>query len=182
MDAANLLKPALARGQLRLIGATTEEEYTKYLEKDKALDRRFEKVKVEEPDTDTAIRIVQGVIPKYQEHHDMAYTAQAAEAAVKYAQRYLSERNLPDVGLDLVDEAASEFSVKAEFARAALPTIKDRIDAVEKAIAACDGKAKVESTDEYTKLTELFDKFERDMERLDGFWGHRLEAAEGVEA
>ena len=95
MDAANLLKPALARGQIRLVGATTEEEYTKYLEKDKALDRRFEKVKVEEPDTEASIRIVNGVLEKYSTHHNIVYSPEAAIAAVKYSQRYLSERNLP---------------------------------------------------------------------------------------
>jgi len=96
MDAANLLKPALARGQIRLVGATTEEEYTKYLEKDKALDRRFERVKVEEPNEEEAVRIVKGVLSKYEEHHKITYTPEAVVGSVKYARRYLSERNLPD--------------------------------------------------------------------------------------
>ncbi len=121
MDAANLIKPALARGQIRLIGATTEEEYTKHLEKDKALDRRFEKVKVAAPNFDEAVRIVKGVVPKYEAHHKITYTEAAIVGSVKYAQRYLSERNLPDVAIDMIDEAGSEFSVKEEFARTRFP-------------------------------------------------------------
>ena len=116
MDAANLLKPALARGQMRLIGATTEEEYTKYLEKDKALVRRFEKVKVGQPHFDEAVQIVNGVESKYAEHHKVTFTAEAKVASVKLAQRYLSDRNLPDIALDVIDEAASEFAVKKELA------------------------------------------------------------------
>ncbi len=175
MDAANLLKPALARGQIRLVGATTEDEYTKYLEKDKALDRRFEKVKVEEPNTESSIRIVNGVLSKYQDHHGITYSPEAAIAAVKYSQRYLSERNLPDVALDLIDEAGSEFSVKEEFARAAIPKIAEQITEVDAAIKACTGK-KQKDSEEFEQLKSTYDTFAREFDRLDGFWGHRLEA------
>ncbi|HOP07521.1 MAG TPA: AAA family ATPase [candidate division Zixibacteria bacterium] len=181
MDAANLLKPALARGQIRLVGATTEEEYTRYLEKDKALDRRFEKVKVEEPPYDDAVRILNGVIDKYAEHHKIAYTREAIEAAVKYSQRYLGERNLPDVALDLVDEAGSQFSVKEEFAKAKLPKLAEEMTSLEKSIGECEGKDEEKDAESFEKLRTAFDEFERDMDRLDEYWGHRLEAAGGEE-
>lgn len=181
MDAANLIKPALARGQIRLIGATTEEEYTKHLEKDKALDRRFEKVKVEPPNEEEAVRIVKGVLSKYEEHHKIAYTSEAVVGAVKYARRYLSERNLPDVALDIVDEAGSEFSVKEEFARNAIPKLTQQISEIEKLIAACKGKEPQKDVEDFEKLQAVYDEFSRGVDRLHEFWGHRLEVAAGAD-
>ena len=181
IDAANLIKPALARGQIRLIGATTEEEYTKHLEKDKALDRRFEKVKVEPPNEEEAVRIVKGVLSKYEEHHKIAYTSEAVVGAVKYARRYLSERNLPDVALDIVDEAGSEFSVKEEFARNAIPQLTEQISEIEKLMEACEGKDPHKDVKEFEKLQAAYDDFSRGVNRLHGFWGHRVEALTGAE-
>ncbi|MEW5992952.1 MAG: Clp protease N-terminal domain-containing protein [Candidatus Zixiibacteriota bacterium] len=181
MDAANLLKPALARGQIRLVGATTEEEYTKYLEKDKALDRRFERVKVEAPSVDEAVRIVDGVLSRYQEHHKITYTPEAVVGAVKYARRYLSERNLPDIALDIIDEAGSEFSVKEEFTRAAIPELSGQADELEKLFAACDGKDPEKDAAEFEKLRLAYDDFSRKFERLNDFWGYRLEVQAGTE-
>ncbi|RKX26050.1 MAG: hypothetical protein DRP45_04485, partial [Candidatus Zixiibacteriota bacterium] len=140
MDAANLLKPALARGQIRLIGATTEEEYTKYLEKDKALARRFEKVRIEQPVYDDALRIVSGVVSKYADHHKITYTEAAIVGSIKYSQRYLSERNLPDIALDVIDEAGSEYAVKEEYAREALPKLNEQLTEVKKLLSKCEGK------------------------------------------
>ncbi len=177
MDAANLIKPALARGQIRLIGATTEEEFTKYLEKDKALIRRFEKVKVEEPSFNEAVRIVKGVLPKYEEHHKITYTEEAIVGSVKFAKRYLSERNLPDIALDIVDEAASEFCVKEETAKRLLPGLQEQIKEIEKLLAACDGKDTDKSPEEFRKLKEAYDEFTRKVERIHDLWGHRLEVA-----
>ena len=179
MDAANLVKPALARGQIRLIGATTEEEYTKHLEKDKALDRRFERVKVEEPSYDDCVRIVRGVIAKYADHHKITYTDDAIEGSVKYAQRYLSERNLPDVALDIIDEAGSEFSVKEEFAREALPALSGEITELEKLTADCSGKDPDKDTEAFDALYKKYDEFTRNLERLHDFWGHRVDAEAG---
>ena len=179
MDAANLIKPALARGQIRLIGATTEEEYTKYLEKDKALDRRFEKVKVGQPGFDDSVRIVKGVLPKYQEHHKITYTEEAVVGAVKFAIRYLSERNLPDVALDVIDEAASEFAVKEEFAKVKVPELIQQADELDKLIAACDGKSPDKEPEPFKKLDEAWDTFSRDVDRVRDFWGHRLENVGG---
>ncbi len=172
MDAANLLKPPLARGQVKLIGATTQEEYTKYLEKDKALERRLEKVKIDQPDVDVAVRIVKGVLDKYQEHHDLTYTPEAAEAAVRYGRRYLSERNLPDICLDLIDEAGSEFSVKEEFAREAIPELEKSIAEFEEMLA----KSRPDSDEELEATREAYEELCRGLDRLDGFWGHRIEA------
>jgi len=180
MDAANLIKPALARGQIRLIGATTEEEYTKHLEKDKALDRRFEKVKIEPPNEEEAVRIVRGVLSKYEEHHKIAYTSEAVVGAVKYARRYLSERNLPDVALDLVDEAGSEFSVKEEFARNAIPQLTEQISEIEKLIGMCEGKDPHKDTEDFEKLQVAYDVFSRGVDRLQSFWGHRVETLTGA--
>jgi len=179
IDAANLIKPALARGQIRLIGATTEEEYTKHLEKDKALDRRFEKVKVEPPNEEEAVRIVKGVLSKYEEHHKIAYTSEAVVGAVKYARRYLSERNLPDVALDIVDEAGSEFSVKEEFAHNAIPPLTEQISEIEHLMEACEGKDPRKDVEEFEKLQAAYDDFSRGVDRLHGFWGHRLEVTTG---
>ncbi len=179
MDAGNLLKPALARGHIRLVGATTEEEYIKYLEKDKALDRRFERIKVEEPPFDVAVKIVEGVVPAYQKHHKIEYTEAAMIGAVKYSQRYLSERNLPDIALDLIDEAGSEFSVKEEFARNVIPEITTRITDLEGMIKVLEGKEAPEKTEEYAKLINEYDAFTADFDRLDGYWGHRLDAPTG---
>ena len=180
MDAANLLKPALARGQIRLIGATTEEEYGKYLEKDKALDRRFEKVKVGAPNFDEAVRIVKGVVPKYEDHHKIKYTEAAIVGSVKYSQRYLSERNLPDVAIDVVDEAASEFSVKEEFAKNQIPTLEKKFDEMEKMIQSCEGKDAEKEKEQFEKLRTAYDDFTRDFERLKGYWGHRVDSLTGA--
>ena len=181
MDAANLLKPALARGQIRLVGATTEEEYTKYLEKDKALDRRFERVKIGEPPYDDAVRIVTGVIDSYEKHHELTYTKDALTASVKYSQRYLSERNLPDIALDLIDEAGSEFSVKEEFAKEKLPLLNESVKDLEQMIKECEGQKEPEKSEEFEKLKLAYDEFARDLDRLHDGWGYRLEASVGGE-
>ena len=112
MDAANILKPALARGELRAIGATTLDEYQKYFEKDKALERRFQKVMVEEPDTESAISILRGIKEKYETHHKVRIKDDAIIAAVELSQRYITNRFLPDKAIDLMDEAASKLRME----------------------------------------------------------------------
>jgi ATP-dependent Clp protease ATP-binding subunit ClpB len=112
MDAANILKPALARGELRAIGATTLDEYQKYFEKDKALERRFQKVIVEEPDTESAISILRGIKEKYETHHKVQIKDEAIIAAVELSQRYITNRFLPDKAIDLMDEAASKLRME----------------------------------------------------------------------
>ena len=112
MDAANILKPALARGELRAIGATTLDEYQKYFEKDKALERRFQKVIIEEPDTESAISILRGIKEKYETHHKVRIKDEAIIGAVELSQRYISNRFLPDKAIDLMDEAASKLRME----------------------------------------------------------------------
>ncbi|RKR13368.1 ATP-dependent Clp protease ATP-binding subunit ClpB [Maribacter vaceletii] len=112
MDAANILKPALARGELRAIGATTLDEYQKYFEKDKALERRFQKVIVEEPDSESAISILRGIKEKYEAHHKVRIKDEAVIAAVELSQRYITNRFLPDKAIDLMDEAASKLRME----------------------------------------------------------------------
>ncbi|QNM86430.1 ATP-dependent chaperone ClpB [Polaribacter pectinis] len=112
MDAANILKPALARGELRAIGATTLDEYQKYFEKDKALERRFQKVIVNEPDTESAISILRGIKEKYEAHHKVRIKDEAIIGAVELSQRYITNRFLPDKAIDLMDEAASKLRME----------------------------------------------------------------------
>ena len=114
MDAANILKPALARGELRAIGATTLNEYQKYFEKDKALERRFQKVMVEEPDTQDAISILRGLKERYETHHKVRILDESIIAAVELSQRYIADRFLPDKAIDLIDEAASKLRLEMD--------------------------------------------------------------------
>jgi len=107
IDASNIMKPALARGELQVIGATTQEEYRKYVEKDAALDRRFQAVKVREPNEDEAVDILKGLRERYEAHHGVEITDEALKASVSLSQRYISDRTLPDKAIDLIDEAAS---------------------------------------------------------------------------
>lgn len=124
MDAANILKPALARGELRAIGATTLNEYQKYLEKDKALERRFQQVMVHEPDTQDAISILRGLKERYETHHKVRIKDEAIIAAVELSQRYISDRFLPDKAIDLMDEAASKLRLEMD----SVPEAVDELD------------------------------------------------------
>ena len=112
IDASNIMKPSLARGELQLIGATTISEYRKYVERDAALERRFQPVTVEEPSQEEAIRILEGIKGKYEEHHKVEITQSAVEAAVRLSARYINDRNLPDKAIDLIDEAAASARLK----------------------------------------------------------------------
>lgn len=107
IDASNIMKPSLARGEIQLIGATTIAEYRKYIEKDAALERRFQPVNVEEPTEEESVRILEGIKSKYEEHHHVTITSEAVEAAVRLSNRYINDRNLPDKAIDLIDEAAA---------------------------------------------------------------------------
>jgi ATP-dependent Clp protease ATP-binding subunit ClpC len=114
LDASNVLKPALARGEMQVVGATTLDEYRKYIEKDKALDRRFQGIKVEEPSQDDCVQILKGLRPRYEEHHKVKITDEALEAAVKLSVRYMSGRMLPDKAIDVIDEAGSKLRLAAK--------------------------------------------------------------------
>ena len=131
IDASNILKPALARGELQLIGATTITEYRKYIEKDAALERRFQPVMVEEPGEEEAIRILEGVKEKYEEHHKVEITAEAVEAAVRLSARYINDRNLPDKAIDLIDEASAAIRLKKVEKSSALQEVETAIQELE---------------------------------------------------
>ena len=127
MDAANILKPALARGELRSIGATTLDEYQKYFEKDKALERRFQKVMVDEPDELSAIAILRGLKERYENHHQVRIRDEAIIAAVQLSERYITDRFLPDKAIDLIDEAAAKLKLEIDSVPQALDDITRRI-------------------------------------------------------
>ena len=136
MDAANILKPALARGELRAIGATTLDEYQKYFEKDKALERRFQKILIEEPDTESAISILRGIKEKYETHHKVQIKDDAIIAAVELSQRYITNRFLPDKAIDLMDEAASKIRMEINSKPEELDVLDRKIMQLEIEIAA----------------------------------------------
>ena len=131
MDAANILKPALARGELRSIGATTLDEYQKYFEKDKALERRFQKVMVNEPDEMSAISILRGLKERYENHHQVRIRDEAIIAAVQLSERYITDRFLPDKAIDLIDEAASKLRLERDSVPQALDEITRKIAQLE---------------------------------------------------
>ena len=131
MDAANILKPALARGELRSIGATTLDEYQKYFEKDKALERRFQKVMVDEPDEESAIAILRGLKERYENHHHVRIRDEAIIAAVQLSERYITDRFLPDKAIDLIDEAAAKLRMEIDSVPQVLDDINRRIAQLE---------------------------------------------------
>ncbi|MCH8827108.1 MAG: AAA family ATPase, partial [Chloroflexi bacterium] len=149
IDASNMMKPALARGELQALGATTEEEYRKYIEKDAALERRFQPVLVEEPDEATAIEMLKALRPRYEEHHKVKLEDSALVAAVKLGARYISDRLLPDKAVDLIDEAASKLRIDAQMMPGDLKAKENRIRLLEDEEQACAGMG------EYEKAADL---------------------------
>ncbi len=159
MDAANILKPALARGELRAIGATTLSEYQKYFEKDKALERRFQPVMVDEPDTFSAISILRGLKEKYENHHKVRINDSAIISAVELSRRYITERFLPDKAIDLIDEAASKIRLEMNSLPEELDTIERKIKQLEierEAVKQEEDKSRLENVQK--QLAELNDK------------------------
>jgi ATP-dependent Clp protease ATP-binding subunit ClpB len=149
MDAANILKPALARGELRAIGATTLDEYQKYFEKDKALERRFQKVMVDEPDTESAISILRGIKEKYETHHKVRVKDEAIIGAVTLSDRYITNRFLPDKAIDLMDEAASKLRMEINSKPEELDVLDRKIMQLEIEIEA------IKREDDESKLKSL---------------------------
>lgn len=149
IDASNILKPSLARGELQLIGATTIAEYHKYVEKDAALERRFQSVMVEEPTISQSIEILKGIVHKYEEHHKVEITQEAITAAVQLSERYINDRNLPDKAIDLMDEAAAAARLKAMHT-------PDKLKGLQKQISDLDGQVEICLKDrEFEKAGEL---------------------------
>lgn len=131
IDASNILKPSLARGEIQLIGATTLEEYRKYIEKDAALERRFQPVRVEEPSEEETVLILKGLRPKYEEHHNVTITDEAITAAVKMSIRYINDRFLPDKAIDLIDEASSKIRLGAYMMPDSIKKLEEQVIALE---------------------------------------------------
>jgi len=156
MDAANILKPALARGELRAIGATTLDEYQKYFEKDKALERRFQKVMVDEPDTDSAISILRGIKEKYENHHRVRIKDEAIIGAVTLSNRYITNRFLPDKAIDLMDEAASKLRMEINSKPEELDQLDRKIRQIEIELVAIKREKETAKIEQLNKeLAEL---------------------------
>ena len=178
MDAANILKPALARGELRAIGATTLNEFQKYFEKDKALERRFQKVLVDEPSAEDAISILRGIKEKYETHHKVRIKDEAIIAAVELSQRYISDRFLPDKAIDLVDEAASKLRMQINSMPIELDTIERQIMQLEIEREAMKREDETKKVEELNKeLADLNDK----RNQLKARWQSEKELIETVQ-
>jgi len=152
IDAASILKPALARGELQTIGATTLDEYRKYLERDAALERRFQQVRVEEPSVDDSVQILRGLRDRYEAHHRVTITDDALKAAAELSDRYIQDRHLPDKAIDLIDEAASRLRIKSMSAPPRYRELEDEIERVRK-----EKEASIENQ-EFEKAASLRDK------------------------
>ncbi|MEY3679195.1 MAG: hypothetical protein RI924_1336, partial [Bacteroidota bacterium] len=179
MDAANILKPALARGELRAIGATTLNEYQKYLEKDKALERRFQKVMVDEPDTQDAISILRGLKERYETHHKVRIKDEAIIAAVELSQRYISDRFLPDKAIDLMDEAASKLRLEMDSVPEAVDELDRRIMQLEierEAIKRENDEKKVK------ELSEEIANLSTERDSLKARWQGEKDLVDGINA
>lgn len=166
IDAANILKPALARGELQVIGATTLEEYRKYVEKDAALERRFQPITLDEPTADESIEILKGIRDKYEAHHRVKITDKAIEAAVNMSVRYIPDRFLPDKAIDLIDEAASRIRIKTLTAPPDVKSLEDKITEVRKekeaAITVQDFEKAAKLRDEEKELTKTLTSTKED--------------------
>lgn len=177
MDAANILKPALARGELRAIGATTLNEYQKYIEKDKALERRFQKVTVDEPDTQDAISILRGLKERYETHHKVRIKDEAIIAAVELSQRYISDRFLPDKAIDLMDEAASKLRLEMDSVPEAVDELERKIMQLEierEAIKRENDDKKVQ------ELSEEIANLSADRDSLRAAWQGEKDLVDGI--
>ncbi|MBM7573119.1 ATP-dependent protease ATP-binding subunit ClpC [Aquibacillus albus] len=161
IDASNILKPSLARGELQCIGATTLDEYRKYIEKDAALERRFQPIQVDEPTVDQSIQILKGLRDRYEAHHRVTITDEAIESAAKFSNRYITDRFLPDKAIDLIDEAASKVRLRSYTAPPNLKELEQKLEEVKK-----EKDAAVQSQ-EFEKAASLRDSEQRLREELE---------------
>lgn len=178
MDAANILKPALARGELRSIGATTLDEYQKYFETDKALERRFQKVIIDEPSTEDAISILRGIKEKYETHHKVRIKDEAVVAAVELSQRYISDRFLPDKAIDLMDEACAKLRIE-------INSKPEELDAIERELFRLEiEREAIKREGDEQKITQLSAEIANLQEKRDAFnvrWNTEKEAVEKLQ-
>jgi ATP-dependent Clp protease ATP-binding subunit ClpB len=178
MDAANILKPALARGELRAIGATTLDEYQKYFEKDKALERRFQKVEVDEPDTESAISILRGIKEKYEAHHKVRIKDEAIIGAVMLSNRYISNRFLPDKAIDLMDEAASKLRIEINSKPEELDSLDRKIRQIEIEVVAIKREKENEKV---AKLNKELSNLKEDRNTLFSHWSQEKELVDKIQ-
>jgi len=175
IDAGNILKPALARGEMQCIGATTLDEYRRYIEKDPALERRFQPVFIEEPTVEDTIEILRGLRPKYEEHHGIRITDEALEAAAVLSSRYISDRHLPDKAIDLMDEAAARVRIETY----EMPTHPDKLRREKEELAAQGVEASQRGDyEEAQRIKERLDAIEAQLPASEEFWQGREDAAE----
>ena len=163
IDASNIMKPSLARGEIQLIGATTIAEYRKYIEKDAALERRFQPVTVEEPTEEEAVRILEGIKGKYEDHHHVKITPEAIEAAVRLSSRYINDRNLPDKAIDLIDEAAASARLHALDVPDKAKEISDRIHEMDQEM---ERAIRMEAFDQMAEIKKQQDALVKKYDRL----------------
>ncbi len=179
MDAGNMLKPALARGELHCVGATTLNEYRQYIEKDAALERRFQKVLVDEPSEEDTIAILRGLKERYEVHHKVAITDGAIIAAAKLSHRYITDRQLPDKAIDLIDEAASRIRMEID----SKPEVLDRLERRLIQLKVESQALKKESDDaakkRLEKLQEEIARHEREYSDLEEIWNSEKAEVQG---
>ena len=178
MDAANILKPALARGELRAIGATTLDEYQKYFEKDKALERRFQKVHVDEPDQESALSILRGIKEKYETHHKVRIKDDALIGAVSLSSRYITNRFLPDKAIDLMDEAASKLRMEINSKPEELDTLDRKIRQIEIELVAIKRE---NDTAKIKQLSKELGEFKEERNTLFAKWSQEKEVIDSVQ-
>ncbi len=167
LDASNVLKPALARGEMQVVGATTLDEYRKYIEKDKALERRFQSVKVEEPSKEDSVQILKGLRSRYEDHHKVRITDEAIEAAVKLTARYMSGRMLPDKAIDVMDEAGARLRLSTPKPSAEVADLESLLETLEKEREEVLASTKTaRSTEKAKKHNEKIDKLKKSIKAI----------------
>lgn len=180
IDAANMLKPALARGELRCIGATTIDEYRKYIEKDPALERRFQPVYVDEPTPEQAIAILRGLKEKYEVHHGVRITDNAIIAAVMLSHRYITDRYLPDKAIDLIDEAAAKLRIEIDSMPTAIDEIERKIKQLEIEKVALEKETDPKARERYQKILEQLEELRKEAEELKAQWLKEKEIIQNI--
>ena len=175
IDASNILKPALARGELQCIGATTLDEYRKHIEKDPALERRFQPIVVGEPDKEESLAILKGLRDRYEAHHKVKITDEALEAAVKLSDRYISDRFLPDKAIDLIDEAASRVRIRSYTAPPDLKKIEEKLGTVR---AEKEAAVRNQEFEEAAQLRDRERKIKEELAGLKKEWEQQMGTAD----
>ncbi|NOY25099.1 MAG: ATP-dependent chaperone ClpB [Oligoflexia bacterium] len=182
MDAGNMLKPALARGELRCIGATTLDEYRKHIEKDKALERRFQPVFIDEPTVEETVSILRGIKEKYEVHHGIKITDDAILAAATLSNRYISERQLPDKAIDLIDEAGSRLKMEIESLPMPIDILERKVRGLKVELSALSREKDQAAMDRAARMREDISTLEEEAGELKARWNAEKDAIEGIRA